>query len=359
MKHRNLFLLPLLLGSAPALAQTVETDDETADAADHADTVSSNSGVIVVTAQKRAENVQDLPASVIAAAGTKLDALGITDPTALESIVPGLVISDVSGNGMTFLRGVGQTTPSSNAQPGVSLNQNGVNLPQEFGTTPLYDIERVEVLPGPQGTLWGANAAGGAINFITKRPEPFFEASAELDYGNYNALRAVATINVPLGSDSALRVSGLRHRRDGYLSNGANDLDRWSGRASIFAQSGPVSVFLTGQYTDDSGIGSQFVLRDRNGAPGLFNPDPDKPYRQTFLTSNLFLDSRSVLIAGQFDVELGDIATLSYTPGYVRSRQDLGVQFNGVLPVVFDLGVDQHTHELRLSGDTRIGNFIA
>lgn len=321
-----------LLLAAGLRAQTVAPQDQLGD--------------IVVTAQKRSESIQDVPAAVTVASGEALAQLGVTNPTDLARVVPGLVIADQSGTGFVFLRGVGQTQGAPNAQPGVSVNINGVYAPREMGVTPLYDLEQVEALPGPQGTLWGRNAAGGAIDFITKRPV-LNEVSTDLTFeaGNYSLIHPTAVVNLPIGDTLAVRVVGDYDDHDGYLSNGSNDLKQPSGRVSVlFEPASQVSAFLSASYTHNGGIGTNQI--DYVQAANVKNL-----YNQNFSTAGFFNDGNTYAVQGELRLGLTDHIDLTYIPGYVDVHKDQNLLFEGN-SALFTNETHQWTQELRLSGSS-------
>jgi iron complex outermembrane receptor protein len=172
---------------------------------------------VMVTAQKRRESLSDVPFSVQAFSGEKLDAMGITDQTDLQRITPGLNLTSQVSYVMTFLRGVG-TDASIAADPSVATYIDDVyypfssNLAQNFGA-----VDRIEILKGPQGTLFGRNATGGAISIQTRAPE-FASFSGELlaEVGSFNSRKARAYLNVPVGETVALNVSAVHTTTDGY-----------------------------------------------------------------------------------------------------------------------------------------------
>ncbi|WP_348674729.1 TonB-dependent receptor [uncultured Abyssibacter sp.] len=174
---------------------------------------------IVVTAQKREESLQDVPISVQAFSGDKLDALGITEQTDLQRITPGLNVTEQVSYTITFLRGIG-TDATIAADPSVATYIDGIyypfasNLAQNFGA-----VERIEVLKGPQGTLFGRNATGGAISIHTKKPEfeGFFgEFMGEV--GSFDRKLGRVHLNLPIGDTMAASITALRGESEGYYS---------------------------------------------------------------------------------------------------------------------------------------------
>lgn len=174
---------------------------------------------IVVTAQKREEVLMDVPLSVQAFSPESLEARGVSDQMGLMKIVPGLDVGSQAGFATLFLRGVG-TDAWLTADPSIAAYVDGVyfsftpSIVNEFGA-----VERVEVLKGPQGTLFGRNAVGGAINVITKDPD-FFESetSIQANYQNFNAYKTRVYTNIPLTDQLAMNISAIYNVTDSWLS---------------------------------------------------------------------------------------------------------------------------------------------
>ncbi|HSW11423.1 MAG TPA: TonB-dependent receptor [Solimonas sp.] len=172
---------------------------------------------IVVTAQKREENLQDVPISVQAFSGEMLDALGVSDQTDLQRVTPGLNVTNQVSYVMTFLRGVG-TDATIAAEPSVATYIDGIyypfasNLAQNFGA-----VDRIEVLKGPQGTLFGRNATGGAIAIHTKEPDPAdFNGELMASFSSFDTRMVRGYFNVPLTDWLALNVTAVTSHTDGY-----------------------------------------------------------------------------------------------------------------------------------------------
>ncbi len=177
---------------------------------------------IVVTAQKRAESVQTVPIAVSAFGQQTLDTLNIDGGPNLLLAIPNVTFSKGNFTGSNFaIRGVGSKAVGASADSTVGVHQNGVPLTANLlFEAEFFDVERVEVLRGPQGTLYGRNATGGVINLITAKPDPgVWDGSAELTFGNYGTMRVRGMVNVPLGENFALRVAATGTSREGYGSN--------------------------------------------------------------------------------------------------------------------------------------------
>jgi len=180
-------------------------------------------GEIIVTAQKRAENLQSVPISVSAVTGQALAEQQITNVAAMANSVPNVQINTFSNSpdsAVFTIRGVGVNDADPYVGTTVSVVVDGVVVGVNTGALlSLFDIERVEILRGPQGTLFGANTTGGVINVITKQPTGEFGGEAQLVYGNYNRLNLNAALNFPITSNLAGKVSVLHSGHDGFFRN--------------------------------------------------------------------------------------------------------------------------------------------
>ena len=179
---------------------------------------------VTVIARKREESLQQVPVAVTAFTGDNMAARGIVDVSQIADFTPNVQIDFTapitgSSNAATiFIRGVGQTDFLMSIDPGVGVYVDGVYLARSMGSVlDLLDIERIEVLRGPQGTLFGKNTIGGAINVTTERPGPELEGTAELTVGRFDKLDFKGSINVPLVDDTLfLRLSGASQNSDGW-----------------------------------------------------------------------------------------------------------------------------------------------
>lgn len=178
---------------------------------------------VTVTAQKRSEDVQKVPISMKALTGNQLDERGVDGFASLKNQVPSLTFGGqvTGGENAITLRGVGSENVTGGGDPGVAYHTDGVYLGRTVGVDDtFFDVERVEVLRGPQGTLYGRNSTGGAINVITRKPEFGSQNSAvDVTFGDYNRLTTRAMVNMPLGDKAAVRIAGVVNTRDGYQDN--------------------------------------------------------------------------------------------------------------------------------------------
>jgi iron complex outermembrane recepter protein len=179
---------------------------------------------VVVTAQKREESVQRIPVAVTALDETALETRNIVNLQQVGAFSPNVRIettrSGSGSGGPIFIRGVGQNDPITSADPGVGVYVDGVYFGRMNGSLfDLVDVERVEILRGPQGTLYGKNTIGGAVNVITQKPGSELEGSVKARLGNYDYAQVVGSANIPLSDTVYTRVSAIGERRDGYSEN--------------------------------------------------------------------------------------------------------------------------------------------
>jgi outer membrane receptor protein involved in Fe transport len=228
--------LPTFRALACSTVATVLATPMAAFAQEATTTQGSNNGImeIVVTAQKRSEDIQDVPIAVSAFTGETIERQGLDDVLDLQLLVPNLFIV---GNDRPTLRGIGNNAISSTADNGTGSLVNfapiGFRSQDEY-----FDIERVEVLRGPQGTLYGRNTTGGTINVITRKPDDEFGGYVTAQYGSYNTRRIHGAINVPIDEIVQFRLAGFYLKRDGYTKNigtgrDIDGRDQYSWRASV------------------------------------------------------------------------------------------------------------------------------
>jgi iron complex outermembrane receptor protein len=184
---------------------------------------------VIVTATKRDESIQEIPISVTAFSQSDLDIRGHNNLQGIQEVTPNLdfAVQSAGQNAARItLRGVGTETLIGGGDPGVALHIDGVYVGRNIASAAdIFDIERIEVLRGPQGTLYGRNANGGSINIVTKRPTDELEGKVDVTLGNYNQRKIRSVINVPLGESLNSRLAMFTDQRDGYLKNLYNGRD--------------------------------------------------------------------------------------------------------------------------------------
>jgi iron complex outermembrane receptor protein len=173
---------------------------------------------IIVTAEKRSEGLQNIPIAITAITGETLDKAGVMDVGDLVQLTPSLQFGTRSTNVFIAVRGIGQSGQDIGSQSGVTVAIDGVPLLNHFMMNPTFlDIERVEVLRGPQGTIAGRNATGGAINVHSKGPTDKEDGEVALTIGNYGRLGAKGYVNAPISDVLEARMSFQEERADGWL----------------------------------------------------------------------------------------------------------------------------------------------
>jgi iron complex outermembrane receptor protein len=213
-----------LLGAAASIALASPARAQDTDAGAAAQDNSGGLQEIIVTAQKRAENLQDVPLSVSAVTGETLERLHQQDLSQITATVPNVQVQVNGGLSLSasyVIRGIGiAANPSPYVGTEVGTVVDGVVASSNaLGLSDQFDMERVEVLRGPQGTLFGANTTGGVINFITRQPTGELGAYGQLTIGNYNRIDAQAAVNVPLSETLAAKIAVSHRSRDGYYTN--------------------------------------------------------------------------------------------------------------------------------------------
>jgi iron complex outermembrane recepter protein len=279
--------------SAPVLAQDNASASQTQD-------------VITVTARRREETIQDVPMSVTAISGDALEDMGAIDITAVADSAPNVTLEVSRGTNSTlsaFIRGVGQQDPVPGFEAGIGIYLDDVylNRPQA-AVLDIYDVDRIEVLRGPQGTLYGRNTIGGAIKYVTKRLPDSPEVRIRASYGSYNQLDAVVGLSLPINDIIKIGVAGARLSRDGFGENRNLGIDNYNkdiyaGRATLELTSPDNRLFIrvTGDYTHDKS-------NPRNGhrlIPGLQSGAP--------VLSNVY-DTRAGLNNPKQDIEAGGLS---------------------------------------------------
>ncbi len=300
------------LMGASLLAMAVATPGWAQDAAPQAeDEVVSTD--IVVTAQRSSQRLQDVPIAVSAFSAESLEAQQIENTSDLQLTLPNVVFSKGNFTGASFtIRGIGDLCVGVSCDSATAIHLNDQPL---YGTrifeTEFFDLQQVEVLRGPQGTLFGRNATSGVINFRTARPDlSGFAASGEFEYGNYESIKVRGMVNVPIGETLGVRVAGVYLNRDGFTTNlfdgGSLDgRDLYGVRGSIrWEPSDSTTLDLMGYYFHERDnrlrIQKQRCQRDATGVLGCLNNRRDAGVtnsNSTFvgvLTSREFLTIRGI-----------------------------------------------------------------
>jgi iron complex outermembrane recepter protein len=176
---------------------------------------------VIVTAQRTAESIQDVPIAVTALTGDMLEERGVLTSSDLQMNAPSVTFTPTNFGDYSFsIRGIGNLVIGG--ESGVSTHINEIPVASQLQAVEFYDMERVEILRGPQGTLFGRNATGGAVNFVTKRPDfDSVNGFIDLEMGDYDNRRLKGAVNFPVTDNFAIRVAGMMLERDGYIKNTA------------------------------------------------------------------------------------------------------------------------------------------
>ncbi|HKY80300.1 MAG TPA: TonB-dependent receptor [Sphingobium sp.] len=301
------------------------------EAAASGESAAPQSGIsdIVVTAQRRSENIQRSSLSIQVVTGEDLIRRGVTEARDLAQTNPSISVAQTGGFTQTNIRGAGDFAGNGLAQPAVSYSVDGVVIGQTSAISHnFYDLARVEVLTGPQGTLYGRNATGGAVNLLTNRPTQEFGGYVTADYGNYDSKRLTGALNVPLASTLAVRGAFNLIDGDGYLSDGTDDDVRQAARLQAYWEpSEDVNLRLYGDYAHIGGNGAGAVLWPPQPGTGTRTSVTD-PINQAILQftsagtaveyapDSAYIDQTQWDFSAELNVRLGDFATLTVLPGY-------------------------------------------
>ena len=305
---------------------------------------------VTVTAQKRTSNLQETPAAITALSGAQLVDRGIYDVESLATQVPNLQYGETFGVSRITIRGIGS---DGFADPSVAFNIDGIyqNNPTAASALSFFDLAQVEVLRGPQGTLWGRNSTAGAINVATRKPTDELEIFGDVLGGSYSQVTARGVVNVPIIEERlAMRVAGYMDYRDGYQENlfypgteqDANDARNWGLRPQFLIRPiDEIEVVLRGNYNHQGGVG--WSNRNLGTYPGIFlfsqalnlyadpfattpppnltgpvnviNPNPTDP-RQIYRDTRQFQDIKTWDVNGRLTWDIMDTVEFSVVGSY-------------------------------------------
>jgi len=378
----------LAFGAQSASAQDAQTGPapatETAETADPA-----NAGDIVVTAQRRSERLQDVPVSITALSSDTLQLRGISDPSDLARIVPGFSASESGLNTPIYtLRGIGFNETSLAATSTVSVYVDEIGFPFPATTRgATLDLSRVEVVKGPQGTLYGQNSTGGAINYISNQPTDELKAGILLDYGRFNRIAGEAYVSGPVSDTLKLRAAVRTDHADGWQVSQTRPDER-NGKVA------KTSARLTAVWDPASNlkvtiVGSGWIDRGETQAPQLravraaipSNVDPalvafpiardgdiraadwdaasSDPNRPRF---DRFKDDTFWNLSGRIDYEFSPQLSLTSITAYSSYSDESYNEYDGTPIPIFgfftDGSIESFQQELRLSGDYDFASWV-
>lgn len=388
--------------AAPAFAQTAPAAPPK-DEAQTADSGAQSGGVqeVIVTAQRRRESVQNVPIAISAFSSDQLRAAGISSALDIGQLVPNLIAQNNTGLGSAnayYIRGLGNTETIATFDPPVGTYVDDIYLSrQNANNLNLFDVDRVEVLRGPQGTLFGRNTTGGAINVVMREPGKTLGGYVEAGYGAFNKKLVRGSIDLPLAKTFQVKLSGYWQDDDGYVRNTTtgqrlNDDDGWGARLG-----------LHGDLASNVRWNASYAYIVANGENILnFLCDPNNPancngrYSSTGLSqvpgaanfsglgvtgrkANYGLGNRTTtnLVTSNLAVDIGPSTTLTFITGYVNQTQQYALDFydgrsgptvanplpavrgytRGGFTIINDGKVDQVSQEVKINGKIA-GNLI-
>jgi iron complex outermembrane receptor protein len=308
---------------------------------------------IIVTAQRRAQGVQDVPIAISAFSASDLAARGVNNTLELGQFIPNLVAQNNTGIGSAnayFLRGLGNTETIATFDPPVGTYVDDIYISrQNANNLNLFDVERVEVLRGPQGTLFGRNTTGGAINVIMRQPGDSFGGFAEVGYGAYNRKLLRGSVDVPLAPTFAVKLSGYWQDDDGYTRNSTtgeriNDDDgwgvrlgvrgdlaswaRWQGSFAHIVADGENILNFTCDPAAPARCNGRFATtglrEDRDGGPSPFAGLNISGRKAGYGLGNT---TASNLVTSRLEFDLAPETTLTFITGFIDLTQQFALDF--------------------------------
>ena len=373
MSHRTvtarLWLLAgtALIATTPAMAQDQQVPAESVAAepaaADVVPDETVDSGEIVVTARRRDEALQDVPIAVTAYSGAELARQGAIDITDVADTTPNVTLEVSRGTNSTltaFIRGIGQQDPVGGFEQGVGIYLDDVYLNRPQGAVlDIYDVERIEVLRGPQGTLYGRNTIGGAIKYVTRRLSDRPEINARATVGTYGQLDGVVSASYPIADMLRVGASVARLTRDGFGRNFTTGEDNYNkdlraGRISLeIGHDESALLRLSGDYTKDTSNtrgGHRLIPGLASGAPVL---DDEFDSRGALLDPRQKVVSKGVAAHGQ--VQLADGFKLKSITAFRKDKSATPIDFDALPAIDVDVPAfyknDQFSQEFQLEVD--------
>ncbi|WP_305098001.1 TonB-dependent receptor [Croceibacterium aestuarii] len=346
LRHSTAFapiatVLLCTLAAAPAAAQDDAAANQQADSGSDA-----SEGAIIVTARRREERLVDVPIAVSSFSEAQLAERGAQDITDIAQFAPNTTLETSRGTNSTlsaFIRGIGQQDPVSGFEQGVGIYLDDVylNRPQA-AVLDIYDVERIEVLRGPQGTLYGRNTIGGAVKYVTRELPDEPSVKVKATYGTYDQAEGVITASTPVGGDVRVGASAARLSRGGFgtnLTTGQDNYNKdvWAARGTIEAggHGAPYSIRLSGDYTKDNS-------NPRGGhrlIPGLQSDAP--VLKDVYDTRGGLVDPKQYVEAYGMglnaSVEVGSGITLRSITGWRKDDSASPIDFDALAPVDFDV----------------------
>ncbi len=332
LSRRLLSSVPLWIVLNPALAVAQTSAPPAREAAIQAEHSAAGASAqleeIVVTAQRRDEKLQQVPIAVSAVTAAQIKSVGAVSTTDIKLVVASADVPVASGFALPFIRGIGTKIIGPATESSVSTYVDNVYIGNTVAALLSFNnISRVEVLKGPQGTLFGRNATGGLISVITRDPTDELQGNARVSYGNYNTVRGDLYVGGPVGHGVKADFAAYAvHQGDGYGTNfntgeevGRTNYD-WGVRSKWLFGEGPLKVKLTADYS--SLMSSAFVQRATMGftAPAPYGPVPGGSPWDTDLTVSPIVKTYSGGLSAKVDYEINDAVSLTSITAWRKSR---------------------------------------
>jgi len=371
MKRKYLSLaigsvLVTALASPVVWAQDAAPSDATTQEGGSQETKATTLGALTVTARKREETLQEVPVAVTAFNADALDKLNVQDISDLDAQVPNLTVYAARGSSSTltaYIRGVGQSDPLWGVDPGVGLYLDDVYIARPQGALlDVFDVERVEVLRGPQGTLYGKNTIGGAIKYISRGLPREFEGNASMTVGNYNQLDVKAAVGGPIGgADSGLRgrIAVASLNRDGFGENTVTDQE--VSDKEILALRGQLGAYAGDDFDvqfafdwmdDQSGVRGAQMLAANRFVPGVQPLDSRYDVRNGMPNVN---DTEMKGISATVNWRANDDWSFKYVVAKRESDTETNIDFDTTQAKIADVKAfysdQQVSHEIQANFD--------
>jgi iron complex outermembrane receptor protein len=327
---------------------------------------------VIVTSNKQAQALQKTAGAISALSGDELLGAGVTDIRAAQQLLPSVRFQQQNLATEIYIRGVGSTLDFPQIESPTSFNLNGITVPREASSVPLYDIESLEVLPGPQGTLYGRSTLGGAVNVAFRRPTMERETDTLIEAGNYGLIHASAAQNLPISPALAVRAAVDYQAHAGYETSGADAQRDLAARVSaLLGPSSGLTLYLWGSTVSKAGHPPNLVVKGVNPATGQLDPN-------SYLTASAWNDQfpapyaaalpfgqpraqqqsyANTMLGGQADWVLADATVLTWIPSYLdlSSSPDYWL---GAFPGNETNNYRQFTNEFRAAATRGWGSWL-
>ena len=348
------------IAATPAMAQDAAATVGEPQATMPAETAAEEVGDVVVTARRREETLIDVPIAMSVVSGDTLVQTGAVDITALQDRTPNLTLQIARGSNSTliaFSRGVGQQDPLWGFEPGIGLYIDDVYVARPQGAVlDIFDVSRVEVLRGPQGTLYGRNTIGGAIKYVTKRLGNEFAGQARASYGSYDQIDLVGQLTIPLTDTLSVGAAVAKYWRDGYgrnLTTGAEQYDKDVLAARVSAEWSPtdeIFVRVAGDRTLDRSNPRHGTRLLPNGTDPVYAPTRSVYDTRAGIGDRNRVVAQGLSLTGEFG--LSDALTFKTISAYRDGSTNTVIDFDNTALPTLDVPAEyddwQFTQEVQL-----------